>query len=88
MLALRATLGGAALSARATSRVWSINGGSVRCAASAKATGKIMQISCGPGLRVHGAGNLFRYREIFGKISVAKLDSYRPDLFGTFVPVN
>jgi hypothetical protein len=35
-----------------------------------------------PALRVHGAGNLFRCREMFGRISVAKLDRYGPNLFG------
>jgi hypothetical protein len=30
---------------------------------------------------------LFRSPEIFGRIAVAKLDSYGPNLFGAFVPV-
>jgi hypothetical protein len=38
--------------------------------------------SCDPGLRVHGAGDLFRCREMFGRISVAKLDRYGRNLFG------
>ena len=41
-----------------------------------------------PALQVHSGGNLFRLREIFGRISVAKLDSYGPDLFGALVPVS
>jgi hypothetical protein len=32
-------------------------------------------------------GNLFDCPEIFGRISVAKLDSYGPNLLGAFVPV-
>jgi len=47
----------------------------------------VLLSSWSPGLRVHGAGNLFPCREIFGRISGAKLDSYGPDLFGAFVPV-
>ena len=33
------------------------------------------------------AETCFGLREIFGRISVAKLDSYGPDLFGALVPV-
>ena len=39
-----------------------------------------------PALQIHSGGNLFRLREIFGRISVAKLDSYGPDSFGVTTP--
>jgi len=33
-------------------------------------------------------GNLLDWPEIFGRISVAKLDSYGPNVLGAFVPVS